>query len=155
MREAKPDERHRLFSLWRSSLSAGSAAAASRAAAYRGGWLLVVGLIVLACLMLPVIGREWAKQPQTTEDQLTVVNSDWGYGGYSGYRNIVGTVKNNTDHELDYVEVDFSLYDEAGNQVGDAMTNLTHMDAHGTWEFKAPVTEDHARTFKLKAVYGH
>jgi hypothetical protein len=106
----------------------------------------VLGFFLLVIVLPSLVGHS----TDSGQDELTVESVDWGYGEY---RNISGTVRNNTDKEFGYVEVDFSLYDESGVQVGDAMTNLTHMDPHGTWQFKAPVLESRARTFKLKGVY--
>jgi hypothetical protein len=49
----------------------------------------------------------------------------------------VGTARNNTDREAAYAQVTFPVYDEAGVQVETAMTNVTDLQPHTKWRFKA------------------
>lgn len=48
-----------------------------------------------------------------------------------------GTIKNNTDSEKSYVEIEFVLYDSEDTQVGTALANTTTLKAGGTWKFEA------------------
>lgn len=48
-----------------------------------------------------------------------------------------GVIKNNTDHELDYVEINITIYDKDDAQIGTALANTNNLKAGGTWKFEA------------------
>lgn len=48
-----------------------------------------------------------------------------------------GTIKNNTDQELDYAEINITIYDKDGAQIGTALDNTNNLKAGGTWKFEA------------------
>ena len=48
-----------------------------------------------------------------------------------------GIVKNNTDSEMGYVEIQFTLYDENDVQIGTALDNTNNLKAGGSWKFEA------------------
>lgn len=56
-----------------------------------------------------------------------------GYGIYY----IEGILRNNTEFDKDYIQVTFTLYDEAGNNIGWALANTGNLKTYGTWKFKA------------------
>lgn len=66
-----------------------------------------------------------------------------------------GTVRNNTDHEYSYVQVEINLYDKAGTLVDSTLANVNNLEPRGKWKFEAPVLNDHARTWKVKAITGY
>jgi N-acetylmuramoyl-L-alanine amidase CwlA len=67
---------------------------------------------------------------------------------------IAGTVKNNTNKQYSYVQVEINLYDDAGNQVGSTLANANNLEPGGTWKFKAPIIEEKATKYKVKDVTG-
>jgi len=68
---------------------------------------------------------------------------------------VVGTVKNNTDKQYSYVQVEVNLYDASGNQVGSTMANVNNLEPFGTWKFKAPISQGRiAQNFRIKDVSG-
>lgn len=69
-------------------------------------------------------------------------------------RYVVGKIKNNTDKEYSYVQVEISLYDGEGNQVGSTLDNVNNLAAGGTWKFKAIIIEDSATKFEIKNITG-
>lgn len=89
----------------------------------------------------------------STESGLTVVSFNWATEEY-GSRYLVGTVKNNTDKQYSYVQVEFNLYDNSGAQVGSTADNINNLEPHGTWKFKAMVMEEKATRAKLKGITG-
>lgn len=103
---------------------------------------------IINCLMLMVVGIMFlvfavgstdstTTTTGTSSDKLELVEVTSAYNdGYSSYY-IEGSIKNNTDKEYSYVQVTFNLYDADGVQVGTAMDNINHLDANGTWKFKA------------------
>lgn len=53
--------------------------------------------------------------------------------------NIIGNIKNLTNHAYSYVEVDINLYDSNNNQVDSTLTNTTNLAESSTWSFTAPI----------------
>lgn len=52
-------------------------------------------------------------------------------------RYVIGTVKNNTDHQYKYVQVEINLYDSSGAQVDSTLANANNLEPKGTWKFKS------------------
>jgi len=52
---------------------------------------------------------------------------------------ITGTIKNTSSKVIDYVEIDFAIFDKEGNQVGTTLANITNLQPGATWKFKAPI----------------
>jgi len=67
---------------------------------------------------------------------------------------VVGTVKNNTDKEYSYVQVEINLYDDSGAQVGSTLDNTNNLEPGGTWKFKAVIMEDNATKYRIKDISG-
>lgn len=67
-------------------------------------------------------------------------------------KTVTGTIRNRSNKQLSYVGVEFNLYDNAGNQIGNTLTNITHLEPGGTWNFEAPVLETRATQAKLKEI---
>ena len=69
---------------------------------------------------------------------------------FAGY--ITGYATNNNAATLSYVMVSFSLFDARGDQVGTAMDATSNLAAGARWRFKAMVTNQSAKKFKLAQV---
>lgn len=54
-----------------------------------------------------------------------------------GSHYIEGTVKNGTDKEYSYVQIEFVCYDKDGNNIGTAIDNTNNLLGNETWKFKA------------------
>lgn len=68
---------------------------------------------------------------------------------------VTGTVKNNSSSKTySYVQVEVNLYDKSDAQVGSTLANTNNLEPGGLWKFKAIVTEDSARKYKVKGVTG-
>lgn len=50
---------------------------------------------------------------------------------------VKGILKNNTNKEKTYVQIQFPAYDADGNKLGDALDNINNLAAGQTWKFKA------------------
>lgn len=48
---------------------------------------------------------------------------------------VIGTARNNTDNELNYVEVNAVFLDGEGTQIGEGLDNVSELAAGRTWEF--------------------
>ena len=64
-----------------------------------------------------------------SDEQLDTSN------GFAVYIN--GTLTNNTENEVSYIQVEYNLYDADGAQVGTALANTNNLKAGGTWKFEA------------------
>lgn len=69
---------------------------------------------------------------------------------------IKGTLTNNTDNEVSYIQVEYNLYDADGAQVGTALANTSNLKAGGTWKFEAVGTAspDEVASYELIDVTG-
>lgn len=67
---------------------------------------------------------------------------------------ISGTLTNNTDKNISYLQLSYTLYDADGAQLGSAFANVSNLEAGGVWKFEAVSTESDAATYKLAEVTG-
>ena len=72
--------------------------------------------------------------------------------GAYGSGKIVGTLKNTTGRAYKYVQIEFGLYDGAGNTVGSTLANINNRDPDGTWRFEAPVFQAGATEAQVKDI---
>ncbi len=59
-----------------------------------------------------------------------------------GIRHIVGTVHNRSRFPYEVVQIEFNIYDVNHTQVKSAFSNVTGLEANGTWKFDAVVLTD-------------
>lgn len=83
------------------------------------------------------------------EEGHTGTPDEYGFAYY-----IEGYIKNNTDKDYSYVQVEFTAYDSEGNTLGTCMDNNSGLEAQGRWKFKAMCTEavDKIASYKLKEI---
>lgn len=74
-----------------------------------------------------------AQDPYTISDEAADTSNQFAY-------KITGTLTNNTDQKKSYIQVEYTLYDADGNQVGTALANTNNLKAGGTWKFEATGT---------------
>ena len=91
-------------------------------------------------------------QTTTVTEKFTVVEHKTEKDGYWTY--VTGTIKNNTNKEYSYVQVEVNLYDEDGSLINSTLDNINNLEANGTWKFKAMATSEFA-TYKIKEVTGY
>lgn len=86
------------------------------------------------------------------ENDKFTLSDDRGYAdsyGFSYY--IEGVVKNNTNYNYSYVQVQFNVYDSAGNVIGSCFDNINNLEANGTWKIKTLCTGEakEIKSYKL------
>jgi len=96
-------------------------------------------------------GTQGSTNPQKNGLEVKDIHAD--YGEFNN-RFIYGTVVNHNDRQYSHVQVEFNLYDEAGNQVGSTIDNINNLEAGGSWKFAAVIIEPEAVNYKLKDVSG-
>ena len=50
---------------------------------------------------------------------------------------ITGILTNNTEKEYHYLQIEYTLYDTDGNQIGTAFANINNLQAGASWKFDA------------------
>ncbi len=68
---------------------------------------------------------------------------------------IVGTVLNNSDISYSAAELEISLFDEAGNLVGNAYDSINDLAAGQTWKFEAMYIEENIYRYEITRITGH
>lgn len=89
----------------------------------------------------------------SSNPDLELLNAEAQEGKY-GNKMIVGSVKNNTNKEYTYVQVEINLYDDTDAQVGSTLANANNLEPGATWKFEAPILEENATKFKVKDITG-
>lgn len=67
---------------------------------------------------------------------------------------ITGSLTNNTDQEVGYLQVSYMLYDADGARIGTAWANVNNLAAGETWKFEAVCFEEGVVDYKLAEVTG-
>jgi len=134
-------------------------------------FLVLIGLVVVAC----VVGggssdkkdfsadSSSSSSTQTQSDsgtstddtpKYTVSNEAADTSGY--YVKITGELTNNTDKDVNYIQVEYVLYDASGAQVGTAYATTTNLKAGGMWRYEAVSTKEPSEiaSFELADVTG-
>ncbi len=130
------------------------------------GCLTAIAIVVGVFVFLAVIGILFGdKSSPSTNDvkdavktitgskSLELVDSKVIRENYTRY--IVGTIKNNSDKEFSYAQVEINIYDKSGAQVGSTLANTNNLESNGIWKFKAPIIEDNAASYKIKDITGY
>lgn len=101
-------------------------------------------------------------QPTIAEPQVngqTFTNSDFvltskgsGNNGIDQY--ISGTIKNVSDKNYSYAEVEINLYDANKNQVGSTLANINNFQTGTTWDFKAHYINDSVKSYRIINIKG-
>jgi hypothetical protein len=73
----------------------------------------------------------------------------------AGIMHIEGTLRNNTSRSYRYVAISFDVYNDQGDKVGDAFTNVRGLDAGQTWAFDALSFSKGGTRFRLGNVSGN
>lgn len=67
-------------------------------------------------------------------------------------RYVVGTVTNSSSTKFSAVTVNIGLYDDAGAQVGTTADSTSDLAPYARWKFKAMITEDSCRRYKVTGI---
>lgn len=117
----------------------------------------IIGGIVLVIIFYYIISPDYDSFFETNEGNGTNLEvtedhpCDMGYGAMG----VCGSVKNNSDHNIGYAQVEINLYNKKGELVGSTMDNINNIEANSVWKFKAPIIEENVATYKIKNVTGY
>lgn len=98
---------------------------------------VLVGVFFLACAIFYIVvavKSESIPDLEISDTEMSVVGND-----YLGYYSVTikGVAKNATNKNYSYASVEFSVYDEAGNNLGTAWANINNLKSGDTWRFEA------------------
>ncbi len=98
---------------------------------------IVIGIIVFSIIIaVIVVAVDGESGEKTVDVSNTSLSADYTeLLGYSA--SITGVAKNNTGRDLSYVQIEFSVYDSAGNNLGTAVANINNLGVGDTWRFDA------------------
>lgn len=57
-------------------------------------------------------------------------------------KHIIGSVKNESERGFSEVKIEYTVFDEEGNQIGIVFSNFYELKPRGIWKFEIPVTSD-------------
>ncbi|MGN0657169.1 MAG: FxLYD domain-containing protein, partial [Ruminiclostridium sp.] len=69
-----------------------------------------------------------------------------------GYITIYGGVGNASKRDYSYVEIVYSIYDDAGNKTGDAIDNILGLKSGERWRYEAFGYAANGSKYKLKSI---
>lgn len=127
-------------------------------------WAIVLIVIVVIIALISFTGGdEESKETGTTgttevKEELTLEKGHKGYSDeYDISYYVEGTVKNNTDKNYSYVDIELSVYDKDGNNLGSCYDNNSNLEANGSWKFKAICDGDPTEiaSYKLVEISGY
>lgn len=100
----------------------------------------------------PVAAQPQA-DPRPDLEVLNVTREETRYG--RAY--LTGTIKNNTDQDYDYVQLEISFYATDGKtKIGDALTNTMNLGPGETWKFSTSGSvEQDQFVYRVAEVSGH
>lgn len=70
------------------------------------------------------------------------------YGGYKAEY----TLKNPTKEKLDYIEVNYAVFDANHTKIGDSFTNITDIEAGQTFKVTLDIYEEGATTHEITSI---
>ena len=130
--------------------------------------MIIIGIIILGIALAniggnkseqasldsskPIGGNEQNTTTESKKPDLELLSAESKNGDY-GTRYMVGKVKNNSNKEYSYVQVEINLY-KGTTIVGSTLANVNNLGAGETWEFQAVNLEDDADSFKVKDITG-
>ncbi len=127
-------------------------------------WLIVIIVIAVICVLVAMVGEGDTagkkEQTGTTTKEENLVLED-GHSGsldeFGAFYYVEGYVKNNSDKDYEYVDIEFTAYDSEGNTLGSCYDNTSSLEANGRWKFKASCIDetDKIASYKLKEINGY
>lgn len=102
--------------------------------------IFFIGLPVVIAIVVVIIVVVFLNT-RGNEPDLTISDTQMSvtYNEYLGYYSvtITGVAKNTSGHDLSYASVEYSVYDEVGNNLGTALANINNLRKGDTWRFEA------------------
>lgn len=125
-------------------------------------WLIIILAIVGISVFGSIVGGGSSSSDKPTGatekvEKISLLDSYTGRADGKYSYDITGTLKNNTDKEYSYVQVEFYVYDKDGNMLDTCLANNSGFEANGTWNFTASCfftngDSNKVKSYKLKEI---
>lgn len=126
-------------------------------------WLMILFIIIGISIISGIAGGNSKTDNETktgatdNSEKLSLLEGHSGKVDNEYSYEITGSIKNNTDKEYSYVQVEFYAYDEAGNVLDTCLGNNSGLEANGTWKFTASCffsngDANKVKSYKLKEI---
>ncbi|MBR2869846.1 MAG: FxLYD domain-containing protein [Clostridia bacterium] len=115
--------------------------------------VLFAGVTLCLCLCMSACGEDGLGHGFEYVEEPTLYIDYNSYLGYSA--EIRGVIKNTSSNDYDYVEIEYTVYDQKGNNIGTALANVNNLGAGETWSFTATLLDfpsSAPESFKLKDI---
>ena len=105
-------------------------------------WLIVILVFVGIGIISGIVGGESSSGDKpsgqtATKEKISLLDGHSGKVASEYSYEITGTLKNNTDKDYNYVQVEFYTYDSEDNLLDTCLANNSGMEADGSWKFTA------------------
>lgn len=118
---------------------------------YKRKWFIaIVVIIVLGVIFSPKeekakvvdkptseTSQEEAKEEAKPEEKVAYEITDLKVDESGFTPKATGILKNNTDKDKSYIQIEFAVKDSDGNKLGTAIANISDLKAGDTWKFEA------------------
>ena len=128
----------------------------------RTGCLVVILILIILVFFTVLfqnasntaVGRSSTSSKTTVAPAgLELLGSD-GQMDAANVLHIKGSVRNNTSHRYGYVQISFSVYNDATEKVGTAWANVSGLDPGEIWRFDAVSFVHGGRHFRFEGISG-
>lgn len=105
--------------------------------------LLIIILVIIGIALVSSIAggksssNDNATGKTTTDEKISLLDGHKGHAESDYSYQITGKLKNNTDRDYSYVQVEFYVYDSNGNMLDTCIGNNSGLEANSTWNFTA------------------
>lgn len=102
--------------------------------------IICVSVIVAVVIFVIIVAVTVALTTNEAKKSIDIINASMSIDYIEGIgytATISGTAKNNTGENLSYAQIEFSVFDSAGNNLGTAWTNINNLGDGDTWSFEA------------------
>ncbi|WP_425447549.1 FxLYD domain-containing protein [Dethiothermospora halolimnae] len=121
--------------------------------------LLIISLFLTSCNKTKPLEKNETKIKSNREveskrkiDGFEVLEDD--LVNKDSYSIITGKIKNSTDREYEYLEVNISLFDNEGNKVDTTKDVIENIKIDDIWKFKAVVWDENIEEYNIDSIEG-
>ncbi len=105
--------------------------------------------------LTPTRRRTPTKEKGTHFGNPDLVLTEYSSKRLRGSLYVVGAIRNISDRDYSYVQVEVNLYNAQGEQVGSTLDNVLNLAAGTVWRFEALVTAPNASKFEVVGITGY
>ena len=119
--------------------------------------IIVIFIIIISSLSFIYLSKNETKLINKTENnkfnnfEISNIEQCREEGGF---RAICAIIRNNSDKDYKFVQVQINLLDDSDNLVGNSTATINNLDRKQNWKFRAVVLDECATVFQIKDIIG-